>query len=210
MVTENQTALEEMVRLAQRADEPGARPGTVIHKGSDDSAKIEVLAVSSAGYCWIYDTQSAEPSRVNRNMLLTKLKQTRADGSYVFTTVKPSFSPKRGTFQCLLSPSNPERERYSLLGFGTCPKSNLTSPMQVELHMQHCHKTEWRTIQQEKVEKEKSEERELRKLLLTNAANSASVKDTEKQNEFTCDECEKSFSSHIALTGHKRTHLKVK
>jgi len=167
---ETQVILEEMVRLAEKAEEPGDRPGTVVQKGSEDSASMVVQSVASAGYVWVYDTKTAEPSKINRNMLVMKLKQRRTDGSLVFTTIKPSFAPRRGTHKCLLHPSNPERERYDSLGFGVCNKHNLTSPMQVELHMRHSHKTEWNTIEQEKKEKERLEDRDLRNKLLTQVA----------------------------------------
>uniref|UniRef100_A0A6M3XK51 Uncharacterized protein n=1 Tax=viral metagenome TaxID=1070528 RepID=A0A6M3XK51_9ZZZZ len=174
MVTETQddvAVLEQMVREAKAAEEPGDKAGTVLSKGGDDSAPMVVQSVQSAGYSWIYDTETGEPSRINNNMLRAKLKQKRANGKPVFDVVQ-RVKPKRGTYKCLLHKADPNREHYEGLGFDTCRKSNLTSPMQVELHMKHCHKTEWKTIENEKVTKERQEDREFQRQVVGLASRS--------------------------------------
>lgn len=191
--------IEELVRLAEKASEDGERVGSILDKGSDNSPPMEVSTMESAGEVFIYDTKTAERSKINRNMLTVKLKQKRADDSFVFTTQQPSFSPKRGTYKCFLHPSDPNRSKYDSYGFGRCSKSNLTSPMQVELHMQHCHRTEWKTIQREKEELEKQQDRNLRELLL---------KGNVPKKDFLCETCKKTFSTKLALAGHSRSHKK--
>ena len=211
--TDNKVILEEMIRMAEKVKDPGMQLGDIIQKGDSETPPMVVSTLVSAGHVFIYDTETAERSIINKNMLTTKLRQTRPDGSPVFTTIKPSFAPRRGHLKCLLHPSNPNREEYNSLGFGVCRKSNLTSPMQVNLHMQHCHKTEWRTIQNQKEEKEKQAERELRLALLQTAISKKEVERTlmpkaAPVKEYRCNECSKIVSSPLALAGHMRSHKK--
>jgi len=99
-------------------------------------------------------------------MLLTKLKQKDADGIPLFTTTKPKITPPRGKLKCLLHKDDPNRKHYDEEGFPTCPKDNLSTPFHVKRHMQKRHKVEWASIEEERKEREKQEERDFQRALL--------------------------------------------
>jgi len=171
MTTENEVLIEEMMLRAEAVAEPGElTKDRVVYRGDEETPPM-VATVKSAGWVVVYDNITGEASLCNRNMLLGQLKKRREDGSLVFTTVKPDVTPFRGNLKCMLHQDLPSREDYDQLGLPTCPKSNLTSPFQVLRHMQKRHKMEWAAIENERVEAERKEERELRRLLLTNSAN---------------------------------------
>ena len=158
---------EEMLRDAEITAEPGTiGKDPIVHKGDEEIPAPMVAKLKSAGYVFIYDTKTGEQSLTNRNMLPTQLKKKRADGSLVFTTVKPKKTPKRGTHKCLLHADDPNRSHYDELGLPVCKKDNLMSPFQVRRHMEKRHKMEWAAIQQEKQDIKEEEERKLRKALL--------------------------------------------
>jgi len=171
-----QKDLEEMLREAEVAPEPGEsiKEGKVIHKGSEDlPTPIVRSTMESAGYVYIYDTRTGERSIANRNMLRQLLRIKREDDTPLFTTVKPPFSPPRGTYKCRLHPDDPERERWDEMGFPVCPKSNLNSPYQVRRHMEKRHKAEWAAMEQERMEKETAEDRELQRTLIKSVKSKA-------------------------------------
>jgi len=162
---DNLSLVEEMMRTAKPADEPGIfKKGGIIPDGNKD-LPLSVTELKSAGYVYIYDTKTGEQSKVNRNMLRSKLQMTRPDGSFVFS-LKQTVTPIRGTFKCLLHPEQPEREYYDTIGLPTCRKDNLTSIFQVERHMQKRHQQEWATIKAERDRKEKQEDRDFQRSLL--------------------------------------------
>lgn len=168
--TEDVDALIAQMQAAVSAPEPGTfKPGQVVSRGAEIAAPIPmtVLSVTSAGYVRIYDTRTGEESLTNRNMLPSQLKKRRADGSQVFTTVSPKITPFRGKLVCPLHPSRPERAYYDTLGLPHCPKSNMPNEMQVMLHMQHRHRTEWATIDEERKRKEREEEREFQRAIIS-------------------------------------------
>ncbi len=156
VIQENTAIIEEMLRKAEKADEPGELSrNRLIHSGDEElPAPMVATALKSAGYTYIYNRKTGERSITNNNMLPTQLKKKNEDGSYVFTLSKPEFKPKRGTLKCMLHAEDPNRAHYDELGFPTCKKSNLVSPFQVSMHMQKRHKAEWAALQQEKKEKE--------------------------------------------------------
>ena len=156
--------IEEMLERAGKADHPSDKPRVVDE--ADASTPMVAHKESSAGYAYIYDTRTGERSVTNRNMLSTQLKKKRRDGSLVFTTKKPSQSPVRGTFKCMLHIDDPNREHYDSLGLTTCRKSNLTSPFQVRRHMQKRHPVEWETIEEERKAAEKAEDRQFQRGLM--------------------------------------------
>jgi len=186
---DNEKLIEEMISEAESAPEPGElKGGQVI--SSDDAdmpAPMVSLKLKSAGYKYIYDTRTRERSVCNRNMLASALKKKRADGSTVFTTEKPSVPPKRGHLKCLLHADDPNREHYTELGLAVCKKANLTSPYQVTRHMEKRHQMEWKTIERERIDIEKQEEREFRRELMGKTVEKAplyvSDKDKAKQNK---------------------------
>jgi len=155
--------LEERLRNAELVEEP-----QIILEDSGLEAAM-TARVKSAGYVYIYDTKTREMSLCNRNMLSHHLQKKRADGSPVFTTVKPSEGPARGHLKCLLHADNPGRWHYDELGLPTCRKSNLTSPYQVTRHMQKRHKMEWATIKEEQDRAEKEATRKMQEALLKKA-----------------------------------------
>jgi len=169
--TENQALIEEMVKEAEKVGEPGeVTKGGVIHAGSDDVPSPMIMSeLKSAGHTYIYNTRTGDQSIVNLNMLRRKLQLKRADNSPVFTTVKPKVLPKLGEYKCLLHPNDPNRKHYDELGLAVCPKAHLNSPYQVRRHMMKKHRMEWDAIEQERIDREKKEDREFQKQLMSRA-----------------------------------------
>ena len=169
MDTPTQNNIAELISLAEKAAEPGTlNIKQVISNGLDDQLPAVITKIESAGYVVVYNTKTCEPSLVNRNMLTTQLKKRHKDGTLAFTTIKPSKKPFRGTLTCMLHPDSPNRPHYNNLGFAVCRKSNLTSPHQVERHMMHRHPQEWATIEKERIQKEKQEDRDFQRSLMEN------------------------------------------
>jgi hypothetical protein len=164
----NEKMVVELMEEAETAEEPGSFDRRqVIHSASDTfPVDIEVTSLESAGYVYVYDTQTADRSVVNRNMLEQQLQKLRPDKTRYFTTVKPEFEPEQGKLKCLLHPDDPERSLYDSWGFALCPKANLTSQYQVTRHVQVRHRMEWQTIQDDR-----EEERQFQRSLIELAIN---------------------------------------
>lgn len=179
-IEDTQKDLEEMLRDAEVAPEPGeSMRDKVIHKGDEDLPTPMVRStMESAGWVYIYDTQTGERSTANRNMLRQLLRIRRPDGSRVFTTVKPPFEPERGTYKCMLHADDPNRGYYDTLGFPVCRKSNLTSPFMVRRHMEKRHRMEWAAIEQERKDAERAEDRKLQRTLILSATKANRRKST--------------------------------
>ena len=171
---ENAQLVEEMLRRAEKAEEPGelAR-NPVINKGDGDfPTPMVVTELKSAGYVKLWNSKTGELSLTNRNMLRSQLSKRNEDGSFVFTTVEPGIKSYRGKLKCALHPGDPNRSVYDEMGFPICLKSNLTSKYQVRRHMQKRHPSVWEAIEEERKEKEKDEEKKLRHSLLKSAKKS--------------------------------------
>jgi hypothetical protein len=156
-----------------------SKVGDEVHHGDSTLDTPMILSgVKSAGVVYIYDTRTGERSRTNRNMLPTQLMKKREDGSSVFTEYDPGITPVRGALKCMLHPDlrkdNPDYARW---GLQTCPKANLSSPQEVKSHMRLRHKREWETIEDNRIEREKNEDRQLLRdqAVATQAALAAAV-----------------------------------
>ena len=93
-------APEAEVPMITEAPEPGLSEITEVNRGS---------SVESAGYVYIWDTQTAKSSVCNRNMLASTLGKLRKDGTRFFTTIKPNFEPRGGSHKCLLHEDDENR-----------------------------------------------------------------------------------------------------
>ena len=164
--TTNEALIEEMLRDAENAPEPGTLE-KVIHKGDEEQpAPMTLAELTSAGWVYIYETKDGQRSIANKGMLRQLLQLKNKDGKPRFTVNKPPYEPKRGTFKCMLHKDDSDREHYSELGYVICPKSNITSPYQVRRHMIKSHKQEWLAIEQERIDRERKEDRELQHAIL--------------------------------------------
>ena len=166
---DTQKNIEEMLRDAEALREPSdLLKQPVVHKGDENVPMPMVISTIEGGsFIPLYDTITGERSRVPYNMLRQLLRRKRKDGSLVFTTAKPSISPKVGSLKCMLHPEAPNRNHYDELGLPVCRKSNLTSPYMVRRHMEKRHPSAWATIEEERKAKEKIEERDFQRSLLT-------------------------------------------
>ncbi len=173
-VQDNTLLVEEMMRGADAAPEPGAlKQGQLAPEGTKE-IPLGINKLESAGYVFIYDTITGEQSKINKNMAHSKLSQKRLDGSYIFS-LHQKVIPVRGTYKCLLHPDQPDRAYFDNIGLPTCKKDNLTSLFQVERHMQKRHKQEWATIQADKERKDKLEDRAFQKSIIQMATGKAPV-----------------------------------
>ncbi len=200
---DNTQLVEEILRNTKKADEPGSfSVGQQLAEGTKE-LPLGVFHLKSAGYVFIYDTLTGEASKINKNMLASKLQQKRPDGSYIFS-LKQSVKPTRGTMKCLLHPDSPDRTHYNLLGLAVCKKANLTSPFQVERHMTKRHKQEWATIEKERTDKERQEDRQLQRAILSNMPKGQVISNepiTETGNE---NEPEKYIAEHPYKSKRKK------
>jgi hypothetical protein len=207
-VDPNEKLIEELIKEAEDAPEPGTLSmREVLHRGDSSlPAPVVTAALQSAGYAFIYDTITREQSVTNRDMLPGALKKTRDDGSAVFTTRKPDRPPDRGELTCMLHADAPDRDRYDTLGFPSCPKSNLHTQYDVTVHMQRRHRREWASLEQQRVERERNEDRELQHATLaalsggmgtaTTTAESTTTAEGTEIDTLTCDTCGSSFTTN--------------
>jgi len=156
------------MEAAERAPEPGTTSvSAIIHSGDDDvPVQMRVNALRSAGYSYVYHTRTGERAVVNRNMMPAQLRKTLPDGSLAFSIVKPAIPPRRGASLCMLHKDHPRRAEFDLMGLPVCPKGTLVSDVQVELHMQHKHKSSWAAIEKKRERLEKDEDRQLQRAFM--------------------------------------------
>lgn len=167
---ENDALIAEALRDAKITELPSElTKNPVIHRGDGDlAAPMTVNHISSAGYVYVWETDTHEKVPILYYMLAQKLRQRRPDGSFRFTTVDPGENPRRGKIKCLLHPEGADREHYDELGFRTCPKANITNNYQLQQHMVKRHPQEWAAIKAERDEAQREEDRQLQRLLLEN------------------------------------------
>ena len=166
MTTNNEPAIEEMMRDAEMADEPGdLEAGKVISASADMTMSTSEL--QSAGYVYVYDTRTANRSVVNRNMLQQQLEKRREDGSFAFSTRKPEgVKPIVGTMKCFLHEDDPNREKYDSMGLVRCQKSNFFTEMDRERHLRTRHPRAFATLENERTREDRDAER-LERIALT-------------------------------------------
>ena len=131
----------------------------------------------------LWNTQTGLESKYkvySASMLLRKLKTKDSEGRLLFTTTKPDIEPPTGKLLCLLHKDAPNREHYTNLGFAICPKDNLSAPFHVKRHMQKRHKVEWASIEDERKEREKQEDRDFQRSLMTGMKPPLYVSDKDK------------------------------
>lgn len=161
--------ISEMLRDAKTVELPSdLTVNPVIHKGDETlEAPMIVKEITSAGYVYVWDTRTFEKIPILYYMLPAKMRERRPDGSFRFTTTQPSEKPWRGVLKCFLHKDDLNRKHYDELGFRYCNKSNLTNPYQRERHMQMKHSKEWASMENEKKERERLEDRELQRAILS-------------------------------------------
>ncbi len=165
---ENEAVIAEMMRDAKVTDIPSeATKDPLLHKGDEEQpAPMTVRQISSAGYVYIFNTQTGDRVPVLYYMLPSRLRRRRPDGSFIFTTNDPKIEPLKGLLKCYLHEDSPSRAEYTVLGFRTCRKSNITNEYQRRQHMKLKHKAEWATIEDSRKERERQEDRELQQLFI--------------------------------------------
>ncbi len=163
----NDELLEALLKDGQGAVKRGDPPQLreVVTKGDDGfPAPVVAKVYEDAGVVRIWDRKTGEPSLTSRNMLPYQIKKLGPDGEAMFTQRAPTTPPARGKHKCLLHPDlRKEHPEYDTWGMPLCRKENLTSPLQVELHMEHRHKVEWQTIQRERERARQDEQMELQR-----------------------------------------------
>ena len=152
--------------------EPGdVQAGDYVRKPAaetEDKPELAGMVVAdmvSAGWTTLYDTITREPSTVNNNMKAAQLKVRRPDGTLVFTDVKPSEGPRRGSIKCFLHEDQPDRPRYAAMGFDACAKATLPNQFQAENHARNKHRDEWNAVEAEQKSRERREDRESQQAL---------------------------------------------
>jgi predicted RNA-binding Zn-ribbon protein involved in translation (DUF1610 family) len=199
-IPDNDALVEEMLREAKGIELPSElTKNPVLHRGDSDlPAPVTVHEIRSALYFYIWDTQTGEKVPCLGYMLAQKLRQRLPNGKFRFTTKDPGIRPKRGTIKCLLHPDDPNRKEYDNLGFGTCRKSNLTNPYQLEQHMRRRHPQEWKTIESARKKARDDEDRDLQRAVLEQLkpkqeTPAAKADNKEESEGFPCPTCGKTF-----------------
>jgi len=158
-MTTHGTAIEELLRDAEAAVEPGdLAAGQIINRSEDITMTTSEL--QSAGWVYVYDTLTADRSVVNRNMLPQQLEKRRPDGSYVFSTRKPEgIKIIVGDLNCFLHGDDPNRETYDRMGLVTCVKTGFLNELDRANHMRYRHPRAYATLENERVREDREAER---------------------------------------------------
>ena len=229
-------ALVDGVEPMSNAVEPGMGETVINRPSAEEPFPAMIKMDSSAGWMWVYRTDTGEPVSINQNMRVAQLAKrfpthhATMAGKLAFTDRDPGFRPKAGMFKCMLHAESPEREQYTEMGLGVCKKSNLINRFQVTSHMEKTHKTELKAINQVRNDLIAEEERQVRRALINQNAPVAApvqaepvveVGEIPAQNivkpdysDGQCPQCEwtskakKVAARRMGVKGHINTHNK--
>ena len=135
-----------------------------------------LTVVSDPGWITVYNRFTGDPSVCNVNMLPAQLRKRDMDtksknhSKLVFTTTDPGFRPKAGTGKCWLHPEGLFRLLGDEWGMEVCTKSNLTSVYNIRMHVRNKHRNEYEQLEENRLEAERQEDREERRLILRSLA----------------------------------------
>jgi len=157
------TELEQQVLEAEPAEEPNlgsVKPGTVLKTDEHAVGAMGASSLKTAGWSYVYDLRTGDPSLVNNNMLRAQLRKRDPEtGSLVFTTRDPGYRPASGKHLCWLHKDSDRAEVSREFGFPECQKSNLISPFEAEQHVRRKHGREHTAIREYEERKEREEDR---------------------------------------------------
>ena len=156
--------------------EPGdMTKGQMLRGASAIGHEMSVASMEDGQWFWVYSTVDGTPSRLNINMRdhidpHSPRAWRNADGQLSFTRDKPTFPYpiSGGSIMCLLHPKNPIREhlntiglagRFCIMGNAERGKENIVSDMDLQLHMQKCHKGEFAIINSNRTSIERAQDR---------------------------------------------------
>ena len=149
-VVDDSVAASDYEKLLRDAtdpvDETGMKEGDRVQTGTNEYP-MGVASKLGAGYRWMYDTETGAPSPQSRNMIPSKLKERRQDGSTRWTLTDPGKRPKKGTILCMLHKEAEDRELFDTMGLPTCQQASLQSDFGRRLHMEKRHRNAWPVIQ---------------------------------------------------------------
>ena len=166
MTTNDGIAIEEMLRDAEEAGEPGGMAsGQVI--GRSEASTLTTSQLQSAGWVYVYNVQTGSESVINRNMLPQQLEKRHADGSYLFSTQRPTNIPRpNANIKCTLHPDGPDRAKYDGMGLIVCEKDNLLTDMDRDTHVRRRHPRAWATLEGEERRQEREDTRTDRRAMM--------------------------------------------
>ncbi len=166
MTTNDGIAIEEMLRDAEEAGEPGDMvEGQVI--GRSEGATLTTSQLQSAGWVYVYNVQTGSESVINRNMLPQQLEKRHADGSYLFSTQRPANASRpNANVKCTLHPDGPDRAKYDGMGLIVCEKDNLLTDMDRDTHVKRRHPRAWATLEGEERRQEREDTRTDRRAMM--------------------------------------------
>ena len=168
-LSENEALIQEMLRRTPVEVPTEIEKNPVIHKGDETmEAPVVLNKVSSAGYLYLWDTETKERVPILYYMLPQQMRKKRADGQFRFSGTKPVGEPWKGTTKCLLHKDNPQRAYFDSIGYRVCKKENIASSHALTQHMRLKHPQEWKQIEDERAKKEKEEDRNLQRAILEN------------------------------------------
>lgn len=205
---DNEKLIEEMMLDAEEAPEPGLNAKQIIHSGDETlPAPMIASALTSAGYAYIYDTETGDRSLTNRNMLPAQLRKMRPNGKPYFTTKDPGFRPPKGELVCWFHPDSPRWPEFRDIGWAECKRTNLFTDWQVREHVRKKHSTRWQAILGMEEEQRRNEDRAFQQALLEAARGGTKTADPSIWEQ-TCDECGQTFRStgKIGLWNKLKAH----
>ena len=166
MTTNDGIAIEEMLRDAEEAVEPGGMAaGQVI--GRSEASTLTTSQLQSAGWVYVYNVQTGSESVINRNMLQQQLEKRHTDGSYLFSTQRPADAPRaNGNIKCTLHADGPDRAKYDGMGLIVCAKSNLLTDTDRDTHVRRRHPRAWATLEGEERRQEREDTRTDRRAMM--------------------------------------------
>ena len=159
MTTKN---IEELMIDAEAAIEPGSDE-TDIDMGHGDLRGT--LSIESAGWVKVWDMRTGEESKVLGHPDYLRRQLQKLDpgtGKRIFTTVKPSFKPFRGSALCPLHRDAPEFSEYQKRGYPVCRKSNLRNDAEAERHLRIKHSDTFLMMERTRQREIEEEERAVR------------------------------------------------
>jgi len=213
--------LQALISQAERAEEPGTLSrGDIIYSAEGEHPMpVVAQALTSAGYVYLWSTETGDRIAVNRNMLPNVLRKRRTNGEPMFSPGDPGIDPWIGSTKCLLHPESPDRERYAAMGLPSCRKKTIRNEYNLELHMLRKHKSEWATIKKEREDLEKAEDRAFQRKLAERAFGNSlepvqeagDVAVAENLHQTACEGCSRVFQSRTAAGAkNKLRHHKTR